>query len=233
MNKINNKKKQKLITAGFLLALFILIIIILSSTMVLGYEPEDRPNIIKRALQSWGNSLTHWLPFVDRESDQDADIYDWYNDTFFTLDRWEMDVCLMDLSTNVREFRDSTNSYTFVYDDNLYTTTISLSAKREYFNETEWLYKLSWYLMPYRFDLPYRVYLVDDERNIFYPPNDDDAWMTAVVYSGDSGYEAFYSPRSFAQAVEAGRGAYEAGLGKKSSEASASSPLTGLDFIKS
>jgi thiazole synthase len=37
---------------------------------------------------------------------------------------------------------------------------------------------------------------------------------------------------AFAKAVEAGRTAYEAGLGKKSSEASASSPLTGLDFIK-
>jgi thiazole synthase len=37
---------------------------------------------------------------------------------------------------------------------------------------------------------------------------------------------------AFAKAVEAGRTAYEAGLGTKSSEASASSPLTGLDFIK-
>ena len=37
---------------------------------------------------------------------------------------------------------------------------------------------------------------------------------------------------AFAKAVEAGRSAYEAGLGRKSSEASASSPLTGLDFIK-
>jgi thiazole synthase len=38
---------------------------------------------------------------------------------------------------------------------------------------------------------------------------------------------------AFAQAVEAGRAAFEAGLGKKSTDASASSPLTGLDFIKS
>jgi thiazole synthase len=38
---------------------------------------------------------------------------------------------------------------------------------------------------------------------------------------------------AFAQAVEAGRSGYEAGLGKKSPDASASSPLTGLDFIKS
>jgi len=37
---------------------------------------------------------------------------------------------------------------------------------------------------------------------------------------------------AFAKAVEAGRQAFEAGLGKKSSEASASSPQTGLDFIK-
>jgi thiazole synthase len=38
---------------------------------------------------------------------------------------------------------------------------------------------------------------------------------------------------AFAQAVEAGRAAYESGLGKKSTEATASSPLGGLDFIKS
>lgn len=52
---------------------------------------------------------------------------------------------------------------------------------------------------------------------------------TAVSIAGDPVKMA----AAFAQAVEAGRQAFEAGLGKKSSEASASSPLTGLDFIKS
>ena len=51
---------------------------------------------------------------------------------------------------------------------------------------------------------------------------------TAISVAGDPVKMA----AAFAQAVKAGRGAYEAGLGKKSSEASASSPLTGLDFIK-
>jgi thiazole synthase len=37
---------------------------------------------------------------------------------------------------------------------------------------------------------------------------------------------------AFGRAVEAGREAYEAGLGKRHKEASASSPVTGLDFIK-
>jgi thiazole synthase len=52
---------------------------------------------------------------------------------------------------------------------------------------------------------------------------------TAISVAGDPVKMA----AAFAQAVEAGRSAYEAGLGKKSPDASASSPLTGLDFIKS
>ena len=51
---------------------------------------------------------------------------------------------------------------------------------------------------------------------------------TAISVAGDPVKMA----AAFAKAVEAGRTAYEAGLGTKSSEASASSPLTGLDFIK-
>jgi thiazole synthase len=51
---------------------------------------------------------------------------------------------------------------------------------------------------------------------------------TAISIAGDPVKMA----AAFAMAVEAGRSAYEAGLGRKSSEASASSPLTGLDFIE-
>jgi thiazole synthase len=51
---------------------------------------------------------------------------------------------------------------------------------------------------------------------------------TAISVAGDPVKMA----AAFAKAVEAGHAAYEAGLGKKSLEASASSPLSGLDFIK-
>ena len=51
---------------------------------------------------------------------------------------------------------------------------------------------------------------------------------TAISIAGDPVKMA----AAFAQAVEAGRAAYEAGLGKKSTEASASSPEADLDFIK-
>jgi len=51
---------------------------------------------------------------------------------------------------------------------------------------------------------------------------------TAISIAGDPVKMA----AAFAQAVAAGRAAYEAGLGKKSLEASPSSPPTGLDFIK-
>jgi thiazole synthase len=51
---------------------------------------------------------------------------------------------------------------------------------------------------------------------------------TAISIAGDPVKMA----AAFAQGVEAGRAAYEAGLGKKSTEASASSPEADLDFIK-
>jgi len=51
---------------------------------------------------------------------------------------------------------------------------------------------------------------------------------TAISIAGDPVKMA----AAFAQAVAAGRAAYEAGLGKKSLAASPSSPRTGLDFIK-
>jgi len=51
---------------------------------------------------------------------------------------------------------------------------------------------------------------------------------TAISIAGDPVKMA----AAFAQAVSAGRIAYESGLGKKSLEASPSSPTAGLDFIK-
>jgi thiazole synthase len=50
---------------------------------------------------------------------------------------------------------------------------------------------------------------------------------TAISVAGDPVRMA----AAFARAVEAGREGYEAGLGKRHSEASASSPVPGLDFI--
>ncbi len=52
---------------------------------------------------------------------------------------------------------------------------------------------------------------------------------TAISVAGDPVRMA----RAFAQAVEAGRTAFEAGLGARKTQASASSPETGLDFIRS
>lgn len=51
---------------------------------------------------------------------------------------------------------------------------------------------------------------------------------TAIAVAGDPARMA----RAFAEAVEAGREAYEAGLGASSKTASASSPKNGLDFIR-
>ncbi len=51
---------------------------------------------------------------------------------------------------------------------------------------------------------------------------------TAIAVAGDPVKMA----RAFAQAVEAGRTAFESGLGKKSSRAEASSPQVGLEFLR-
>ncbi len=51
---------------------------------------------------------------------------------------------------------------------------------------------------------------------------------TAIAVAGDPVMMA----KAFAKAVEAGREAYEAGLGTQDSEASASSPETGLGFLR-
>ncbi len=51
---------------------------------------------------------------------------------------------------------------------------------------------------------------------------------TAIAVAGDPVKIA----RAFAMAVEAGRDAFEAGLSKKGVEAAASSPQTGLDFLR-
>jgi thiazole synthase len=51
---------------------------------------------------------------------------------------------------------------------------------------------------------------------------------TAIAVAGDPVRMA----RAFALAVEAGREAYEAGLGERSEDAAASSPQTGLDFLR-
>lgn len=51
---------------------------------------------------------------------------------------------------------------------------------------------------------------------------------TAIAVAGDPVRMAV----AFAKAVEAGREAYEAGLGARKSEASASSPESGLDFLR-
>jgi len=51
---------------------------------------------------------------------------------------------------------------------------------------------------------------------------------TAIAVAGDPVRMA----RAFAMAVEAGREAYEAGLGERREDAAASSPETGLDFLR-
>jgi thiazole synthase len=51
---------------------------------------------------------------------------------------------------------------------------------------------------------------------------------TAIAVAGDPVKMA----KAFAQAVEAGRAAYESGLGAQGKKAAASSPEVGLDFLR-
>ncbi|MBN2052008.1 hypothetical protein JW756_00720 [Candidatus Woesearchaeota archaeon] len=184
--------KNKTILAGLLL-----LVILLSSFV----SANRAPSFLERLGNSWGYSASNWWPF-DKSRVYDggpADIYNWYNGTFFTLEPWEMAACLLDFTTDVRELSDSTFNIG-TGDDYVYDTTMTINAKKQPYNATESLYKVSWYILPYDMNFPYRVYFIDNDDKDFFIPNDNKVWRTATMGIGDSGYEAFYSSKKFVRA---------------------------------
>ncbi|MBN2458938.1 hypothetical protein JXB28_01520 [Candidatus Woesearchaeota archaeon] len=132
-----------------------------------------------------------------------ADVYGWYNGTFFGLADWEREVCLMDLTTDVQSIRNvATDS--ILGSVNVYTNTITVTATRDYGFNGSYLYEVSWYIMPYGANALYRVYLKKNNIKYYFAGKKGDAdekWVSVNRYSGDSKYIPKYLNNTYEQVV--------------------------------
>lgn len=182
--------------------------LILLSGLVMATDKDDyKPGWF----ESWDEAQTGVLsnfwhslnPYASNNltMEDDADIYNWYNGTFFGLANWEREVCLLDLATDVRNVRGSGS-----VDDrmDIYTTTLTVSALRTLYWNTSY-YEASWYIMPYTADMEYKVYLTDggdDKEYLAGKAGDDtESFLEAIKQVGDSGYEAIYLTKDYKKVV--------------------------------
>jgi|GEM_PF-3226846 len=139
------------------------------------------------------NFIDPWLLRMHGFVEEPADMYGWYTNTFFTLAEWEREVCLADLSSEVRNIRNVVTDLEGV--SNVYMTTITVAAtKQRGFNNSK-LYEVSWYVAPYGGDALYRVYLRKGDKKEFFAGRKGDEekdWIFVSQYVGDSGYDARY-----------------------------------------
>ena len=164
-------------------------------------EADDR--YAPRIYESWdsarGNMLTNFWDGVNffssgkLDPNEDADTYGWYKGTFFGLAGWEKEICLADLSTDVRNVRDVVSNSEG--ETEVYTTTITASAVKSLGWNTS-LYEASWYVASYgegEQGLRYRLYLEGDKGSEFIKGkagNESGAFESAGRSS--SGYEVRY-----------------------------------------
>jgi len=195
------------------LVIIIVLLFMISCCFVIGvsvkdYKPgwfEDYGGNQSGVLYNFWHSLNPFiLPKGKVNPYDNADIYGWYNDSFFGLAEWEREVCLIDLTTDVKNIRnvvagDTENEW------NIYTTTITVSATKEKGFNNSYLYEVSWYVFPYGNDALYRVYLKKGggEKEYFAgrKGDDDSNWQSASRYAGDSGYDARYLDKEYEQVV--------------------------------
>lgn len=169
----------------------------LCSSALAATRDDYKPGIFESWDEAQGNVLQNFWnslnPFAsdDLDPEDNADIYNWYNGTFFGLANWEREVCLLDLATDVRNVRGSGS-----VDDriDIYTTTLTVSAIRTLYWNTSY-YEASWYIMPYTTDMEYRVYLSkgsDKEYLAGKAGNVTGSFLEATKQVGASGYEVRY-----------------------------------------
>jgi len=161
-----------------------------------------------------------WLSMTPKtESSVDpfasADIYGWYNESWFGLANWEREVCLLDLSSGVRNIRNAVEDSS-LENVNVYTTTITITATKDYGINDSYLYEVSWYIMPYGGDVKYRVYLQKGTKKYYVEGkkgDGDNKWTDASRYSGESDYWVNYLNLSYDNIIleyrdETGNGEY-------------------------
>ncbi|MFA5796805.1 MAG: hypothetical protein WC916_02060 [Candidatus Woesearchaeota archaeon] len=136
------------------------------------------------------NTMSSWCPFggcgnLDGGAQQGLFGY--------TIKRWEVEVCAMDVSTSLEQY-DNQNNY--VNQDSLqqgvYADTATISVSRELFTFNESLYTISWYLQPKNDPIKYQVFLKDVDDEVYEYPE-----STADPIQGEAGYDAFYASRNF------------------------------------
>jgi hypothetical protein len=202
------------------LGLCILFLVLLSSFFVLGAKVDDyKPKWFTEQWggnqsREWGILNNFWVmlsPFAfsyygSEEVDQSAsaDVYGWYNGTFFGLANWEREVCLIDLSTTVRNLRNTVDDYS-IDQTNIYTTTITVSATKDLGFNNSRLYEVSWYIMPFNNDALYRVYLKKEgQENEYFAGkkgDKDEDWKSVTKLVGDAGYDARYLDKDYDKVV--------------------------------
>jgi len=194
------------------LILLIGVMILAHCFLVVSASSED---YVPGWFESWDGNQTGILynfwhslnPFIPEKSEIDpydnADVYGWYNGSFFGLANWEREICLMDLSTDVRSIRNVVED-TSLDETNIYTTTITIAATKQLGFNNSRLYEVSWYIMPYNNDAYYRVYLKngDDKNYLAGRKGDkDEDWSLVTKMVGDSGYYAGYLEKDYEKAV--------------------------------
>ncbi len=206
-------KKIKMLVLVFVA----LALLVINSAFILGAGVNDyRPGWFRDWEGVYGEEGTQtgvagnfWLslnPFLDKYDVSpyaNADVYGWYNKSFFSLANWEREVCLIDLSSDVRYVRNVVDD--IVLDEtNIYTTTLTVSATKQQGFNNSWLYEVSWYVMPYDEDLYYRVYLKKGDDKEYYAGkkgDDDEDFELVSQYVGASGYEAEYLDKVYDEVV--------------------------------
>ena len=144
------------------------------------------------------NFIDPWLLRWHGSSQEPADMYGWYEHTFFTIAEWEREVCLADLSTDIRNVRNVVTGLDEI--ENVYMTTVTVAATKMKLLDKTTLYEVSWYIAPYNVDALYRVYLEKGSDKEYFAGNegdDDDDWEDASQYTGDSNYMARYLEKDY------------------------------------
>ena len=198
--------------------ILIIIVLVLSSSLVISAPAtldDYRPGWLGlRTYEGMERGIFYnfwhsFWPFYSYGKEQpnpgdSADMYGWYNRTFFGLANWEREVCMIDLSSDVRNVRNSVYNYE-TEREQVYMTTITVSAtKQSSLNDTI-LYEVSWYFTPYMDNAYYRLYITDllNERNyiIGKEGNELTDWINVNVNNVASNYWANYLQVNYDKAV--------------------------------
>ncbi|MBW2991471.1 hypothetical protein KY348_07265 [Candidatus Woesearchaeota archaeon] len=195
--KITGKSKLRKTLFGILL--FILLFINITTSMA-SNELDNVPGwkYWSAYIGKLPDILFRWQDTGTAEANA-GDIYGWYNDTSIAdIALWELIFCASDIEPEVTSVSSSSSDGE---PNPIYVTTTTITALTSDFNESEFLYEVSWYIQPLTYDTNYRAYLLEKSGAKFYLPNNNEKWVDTSALSGSSDYIAFYSQKNYTHAV--------------------------------